>query len=389
MDTVWQRGRAACLRSQGIDMKRIIAQARKELTQVFRDRLTVALALVLPLILVVLYGKSISFSVTNMPVAVEDLDQTPRSREYVETIATSLTFRIAELPEEMTIEEALMTEMVRAAVIIHPGFGRDLASDRHTEVQWQIDATDTNTANMLRGYAASLTQAFQQKIGAAGARVEPAVKADMRLWFNPGRETDKYIGPGVIAVVLALFPPLLASLAMSRETEQKTILQVYVSSISAGEYILGKAIAFFVIALAEWVLVVSTGMALFGLGFAGDPTPFLIGTILYLFCNVAFGTMVGSAIPDQASTIQVVAMVCFMLSFLLSGFLFPLSNIPAGIRWISNAVPARYFIEITRDAFVRGGSWPAVWQSEVALALLGSVFLFVAWKKMRRMQVEI
>jgi ABC-2 type transport system permease protein len=99
--------------------------------------------------------------------------------------------------------------------------------------------------------------------------------------------------------------------------------------------------------------------------------------------------MAGSAISNQASTIQVVAMVCFMLSFLLSGLMFPLSNIPAGIRWISAAVPARYFIEITRDAFVRGGSWAGVWKGEVALAVLGSLFLFVAWMKMKKMQVEI
>ena len=369
-------------------MKRIIAQARKELTQIFRDRLTVALALVLPLILLALYGKAISFSVTGVPVVVQDFDNTPRSREYVETIAASLTFRIVPPVSDMTLEQAMEAEKIRAAVVIPVNFDRDLARGRHTDVQWLIDATDTNTANILRGNATALTQAFVQQKAASKAD-GPAVQADIRLWFNPGRETDKYIGPGVMAVVLALFPPLLAALAMSRETEQKTILQVYVSSISAGEYILGKTLAFFIIAMAEWVLVVATGMALFGLSFAGDPTPFLAGTILYLFCNVAFGTMAGSVIPNQASTIQVVAMVCFMLSFLMSGFLFPLSNIPAEIRWIARAVPARYFIEITRDAFVRGGSWFGVWQSVISLALLGSFFLFVAWLKMRKMQVEL
>jgi ABC-2 type transport system permease protein len=211
----------------------------------------------------------------------------------------------------------------------------------------------------------------------------------MRLWFNPGRETDKYLGPGAMAVVLALFPPLLAALAMSRESERKTILQVYVSSLSAHEYILGKTLAFFVIALAEWLLVVGLGMAMFGLRFAGDPTPFLAGTVIYLFCNVAFGVMAGAAIPNSAAAIQAVATVCFMLSFLLSGFLFPLSNIPAAIRWIALLVPARYFIEITRDAFVRGGGWAAVWPAHVALAALGLIFIFVAWGKMRRMQVEL
>jgi ABC-2 type transport system permease protein len=370
-------------------MKRIIAQARKELTQLFRDRLTVALALVLPLILLVLYGKAISFSVTNVAIFVEDYDRTARSRSYVEMLAASLTFRIVSLPEHMTTEEALASETVRAVVIIPTDFERNLARGRQTEVQWVIDATDTNTANILRGDATAITQAFVAQNSANSPAIEPAVKAEMRLWFNPGRETDKYIGPGDIAVVLALFPPLLAALALSRETEQKTILQVYVSSISAFEYLMGKTLAFFMIALAEWVLVVALGMVMFGLRFAGDPTPFLAGTLVYLFCNVAFGVMAGAAIPNQAATIQAVATVCFVFSFLTSGFMFPISNIPVGIRWVSNLVPARYFIEIARDAFLRGSSWAGVWHAHVALALLGSIFLLVAWKGMRKMQVEI
>ena len=125
------------------------------------------------------------------------------------------------------------------------------------------------------------------------------------------------------------------------------------------------------------------------LRFAGDPTPFLVGTVVYLFCNVAFGVMAGAAIPNQAATIQVVATVCFVFSFLISGFMFPISNIPAGIRWVANLVPARYFIEITRDAFLRGGSWAGVWHAHVALALLGSFFLLVAWIGMRKMQVKL
>ena len=369
-------------------MKRIIAQARKELTQLFRDRLTVALALVLPLILLVLYGKAISFSVKNVAVFVEDYDQSPRSRSYTEMIAGSLTFRIVPLPEHMTTEGALASETVRAVVIIPEDFERDLARGRHTEVQWLLDATDTNTANILRGNAAAITEAFAAQNGATGMTARPAVEAETRLWFNPGRETDKYIGPGDIAVVLALFPPLLAALALSRETEQKTILQVYVSSISAREYLMGKTLAFFMIALAEWVLVVALGMWMFDLRFAGDPMPFLVGTVVYLFCNVSFGVMAGAAIPNQAATIQAVATVCFVFSFLTSGFMFPISNIPAGIRWVSSLVPARYFIEITRDAFLRGSSWAGVWHAHVALALLGSFFLLVAWIGMRKMQVK-
>lgn len=369
-------------------MVRILAQAQKELTQTFRDRLTLALALILPLILLVLYGKAISFSVTGVPIIIQDFDQTSRSRQYIETLMASGTYRLVELPANVKPEITLVKEIARTIVIIPSDFERDLVRGREVELQWLIDATDANTATILRGNAAALTKAFLHHNGLSAKAIVPTVKAETRLWFNPGRETSKYIGPAVIAVVLALFPPLLAALAMSRETEQKTILQVYVSSISAHEYILGKTLAFFIIALAEWLLVLVLGMAFFGLHFVGDPTPFLAGTIVYLFCNVAFGVMAGASIRDQASTIQAVAAVCFLLSFLLSGFIFPISNIPSSIRWISYIVPARYFIEITRDAFVRGGGWTAVWSSHLVLIILGLMFLFIAWKKLRRMQLE-
>lgn len=131
------------------------------------------------------------------------------------------------------------------------------------------------------------------------------------------------------------------------------------------------------------------GWIMFGLRFAGDPTPLLVGTVCYLFCNVSIGVMIGAAIPNQAAAIQAVSGVQFLLSFLLSGFTFPISNIPAGIRWISALVPARYFIELARDAFVRGGGWLAMWHAPVMLTLLGLCFFFIAWRKMRHMQVTI
>ncbi|HZS48215.1 MAG TPA: ABC transporter permease, partial [Blastocatellia bacterium] len=255
----------------------------------------------------------------------------------------------------------------------------------NADVQWLIDATDANTANIMRGNAAAVTQAFMAQIHPSN--VQPAIVADTRLWYNPGRDSKKYIGPGAFAVVLALFPPLLAALAMSRETDQKTILQVYVSSISAHEFLLGKILGFFVLGVAEWVLAVIFAVTLFGLRFAGDPTPFLVGSVLYLLCNVSFGVMVGAAIPNQAAAIQAVALVSFLLSFLLSGYIFPISNVPASLRWIANIVPARYFVELTRDAFLRGGGWPAEWRAPLVLAALGLFFFMMGWRRMRKMQV--
>jgi ABC-2 type transport system permease protein len=191
----------------------------------------------------------------------------------------------------------------------------------------------------------------------------------------------------MLAVGLALFPPLLAALAMSREGEQKTILQVYVSSITAYEYLLGKIAAYVLIALAEWFLCLLLTFWLFGLRMTGDPIPFVVCTLLYLFANVCFGTMVGVAIPNQAAAIQATQLAGFLLSYLLSGAIFPISNIPAAIRWISYIIPARYYIEVVRNGLVRGGSWGSLWDAPIALSIIGAVFFAIAWVRMRKMQV--
>ena len=162
------------------------------------------------------------------------------------------------------------------------------------------------------------------------------MQAAIRLWFNPGLSSKKFYGPGIFVLGLSMFPPLLAALAMAKEGEQKTILQVYVSSISAHEFLLGKILAFMAVALAECLVMSLLLFTYFGLSFAGDPTPFVVATVLYAFCVAAFGTMVGATIPNQAAAMQVVAFGGFLLVFLLSGLIFPIENIPAGIRWISN-----------------------------------------------------
>jgi ABC-2 type transport system permease protein len=367
-------------------MRRIVAQVRKELTQILRDRLALALALVLPGVLIALLGTSISLTVTDIPLAVQNLDQTPLSRRYVDAFRSSLTFRIVALPPAASPETPLITGQARAVLIIPPHFARDIHRGRVAEAQLLVDATDTNTALLVRGGASQVSRAFGRELGAAAPPV--MVETAIRLWFNPGREPRKFYGPGMFVLALSIFPTVLAALAMSREGEQKTILQVYVSSISAHEFVLGKILAGTVIGLAESLLALGLMFTLFGLRFAGDPTPLLVATLLFLFCVVSFGSLVGAAIPNQAAAVQAVGLGGFLLAFLLSGLIFPVENIPGGLRWISNLVQARYLIVVVRDAFLQGGGWPAVWWAVVAIGAIGLVFYGLAWRTMRRMQVK-
>jgi ABC-2 type transport system permease protein len=367
-------------------MKRIIAQVKKELTQLWRDRLTLALALVLPVLLLLLLSKATSLSVTDIPIAVQDLDKTPTSRMYLESVAASLSFKLTALPTDSSPEKPLLKNQVRGALVIPPNFERDVLRGEKAEVQWLIDATDANTANIMRGKAAAITQAFTGQI--RRAQIQPAVRPQLRYWFNPGREDLKYFGPGVLAFGLAMFPPLLAALALSREGELKTIMQVYVSSITALEYLLGKVIAYTIVAWAEWVFGMLVLFFVFGLRLAGDPTPLLVTTFFYLLCTTCFGTMLGAAIPNQAAAIQATQLGGFLTSFLLSGYIFPVTNIPQPLRSLSYIVPMKYYLEVIRDAFLRGGGWAGLWPAPLALALLGGFFFWRAWSVMREMQVK-
>ena len=367
-------------------MRRILAQTRKELTQILRDKMAIGLALFLPLMQLILMGSAISLTVENLPIAVQDLDDSAASRQFIDAFRASNTFYVVTLPINRQPETAFTSNVARAALIIPEHFGRDIARGVGSPVQMLIDASDSNTAKLIAGYAGEITRAWNASN--AGAGQAAPVQAAMRFWYNPGRSSKKFYGPGIFVLALSLFPPLLATLATAKEGEQKTILQVYVSSISAHEFLLGKILTFMVVSFAECLLLLTLLFTYFGLNFAGDPTPFLVATILYAFCVSAFGTLIGAAIPNQAAAMQAVAMGGFLLVFMLSGLIFPIQNIPPGLRWLSNFIWGRYYIDIVRDALLQGGGWPAVWWKVIVIGFTGSIFYTIAWRSMRRMQLK-
>ncbi len=367
-------------------MQRIVAQIRKELIQIVRDRLALALALVLPVGFTALLGTTISLTVSDIPIVIQDLDQTPLSWRYADAFRASLTFHVVSLPVAASPEQALATGRARAALVIPEHFARDVLRHGRAQTQLLVDATDTNTALLVRGSAGQVTSAFARQLQNGSS---PAVvRTSTRLWFNPGREPRQFFGPGMFVLALSIFPPLLAALAMAREGEQQTILQVYVSGISAHEFLLGKIIAGMGIGLTEWLLTLGVMFTLFGMRLAGDPTPLIVGSVLFLFCVVSFGTLVGAAIPVPAAAMQAIALGGFLLSFLVSGLIFPIDNIPAALRWMSNLVQARYFIVVVRDAFLQGGGWPAVRWAVLAIGAIGLVFYALVWRTTHRMQVS-
>ena len=367
-------------------MRRILAQTRKELIQILRDRLALALVLVLPLMILFLLGTSISLTVSRLPIVVQDFDDSPASRDLVNAFRASNSLYVVSWPTDKQPQLAFTSNKARAALIIPARFARNVVRGVHAPVQFLVDGSDSNTASLVSGDAERIVRAYNTS-NADASRVQP-FRAEIRLWYNPGLSSKKYSGPGVFVLAMSMFPPLLASLAMAKEGEKKTILQVYVSNISAHEFLLGKIAAFTLVGLTECIPLLFLLRTYFGLQFAGDPTSFLVATVLYAFCVASFGTWVGAAIPSRVAAMQVVALGGFLLVFLLSGLIFPIDNIPAQIRWLSEFVWGKHYIYVVRDAFLQGGGWPSTWFDVLVIGFIGLVFYFFAWRTMRRMQVR-
>jgi ABC-2 type transport system permease protein len=366
-------------------MKRIISQCVKELAQFRRDRLTVALAFLLPLATMLIFGYAIRLESKNIPIVVQDFSNTPLSRSYTERFFATNQFHAANWQGDGAIQSAIDRGLAKAAIIIPPDFSSQIKASQPSEVQVLVDGTDVNNARIIKASIQATTQFFLRTSGLQPDPIRITVRN--RIWFNPGREETLYIVPGTCAVVLWIYPSLLAAIAMARDKEKNTIIQLYASTLSATELILGKGIAYLIVGLGEALFILTLSVTLFGLRLAGDPTPLIVGIPLFITTAVLFGILVGSRTGNQNSAVNAVATGGFLTALLLSGFIYPLSNIPFPLSLISHIIPTRYFIVIIRDTFIRGAGWSSVWLPTLMLILLALLLFNAARRHLSTMQL--
>jgi ABC-2 type transport system permease protein len=365
-------------------MKRILSQCIKELAQFRRDRLTVALALILPLGMLLIYGFAIRLEIKNIPLGVQDFDRSPLSRAYMERLYATNQFIPIPL-RDSSMSEVMARGIAKAVVVIPPDFSREIKSHHPVSVQVLVDGTDVNNARVIENSIRGVTNFFLRDRHLQP--IQQRVTAQVRLWFNPGRKEALYIIPGIYGVIFWVFPSMLAAIAMVREKEQGTIVQVYASNLKAGEWLLGKALAYLLVGLGETLVVMLAGSLVFGIRPIAEPTPLMVGTLTFLAAAVSFGLLVGVRASNQNAAVQGTAIAGFLTAFLLSGFIYPLKNIPFPLSLVSNVIPARYYIVLTRDAFVRGTGWMGVWYVPLVIGLIGLVLFWLAYGSIRKMQL--
>lgn len=369
-------------------IRKILAQATKEWRLFRRDKLLIVLAIVMPVIFMALAGLTSSLKLRNVKLLVYDYDNTPLSRTYLETYGAAITFVLVPHKPDESPEFALASGHGRAALIIPQNFQRDVRRGAEPIVQLMIDASDSNAATSLGNTAQALNTNFGRNTGIGWAQQRQVAQLDNRLWYNPGLSNPIYFGTGGLGIMLILFPALLGALATAKEYEMGTIIQAYASSLHAAQWIAGKALVYVLIGIVEFLICFTLGMVAFSYNIPTDPSVLLVATILYLFAGVFFGMIMGNATGSQSAAIQGVQMGSFLLSLLLSGYLFAISNIPVQIRWLSSFLPATHYIQIVRNSILRDVGWSTSFRPMAALAGLALAFFIVNLMMMRKMQFK-
>lgn len=360
--------------------ERLRVMLMKELLQLRRDRWAI-FRLIVPMVAQVLvFGYAATFTVNHVSTAVLDLDDSQASRTLVSHFVATGRFDVVDRPAmQGQITQDLDDGRATVALVIHAGFARYLDNGRTAPLQVSVDGTNSNTALIALGYVAQIVAQFQSEHQAtiwpastAAAGVRPLLQE--RPWFNPGLDDRWFFIPGIIGTLTLIEVVSLTAFAVVREREVGTLEQIMVSPIRRSEFILGKAVPFFAIGLAEVALITLLGVTWFHVPFVGNPLVMLLGASLFLCAAVGLGLLLSTLARTQQ---QAFALNFFLINpfFILSGFAFPIASMPRVLQWFTVINPLRYFLVVTRAEFLKGVGIEALWTQLLALALLAAAML--------------
>ncbi len=363
-------------------LERIKQMLIKEVKQVRRDPRMRAVILIVPILQSLAFGYAVTTDVRHVPTAVYDTDNSVESRDLISRFLGSDYFDAVEyVHNDDGARDALDHGRVRLVIHLRHGFGEAVRNGRTAEAQLLIDGTDSNTAGLVLQYASGIATDYDRDIlvtrALATTGVVPVVEPmnlEVRSWFNENLESRNYFVPGVIALLVAVTTLLLTSMAVVREKEIGTIEQIIVTPITKTEFILGKSVPFVIIAYMNVLLVTAVSVFWFNVPIRGSILLLLGATGLYLLTMIGIGLFISTV----ASTQQQAMMSAFFFIFpaiLLSGFIFPIANMPVVVQWFTYLDPLRYFLIIIRGVFLKGVGTAVLWPQLAALAVLGVLTL--------------
>lgn len=368
----------------------ILAIIAKEVIHIRRDIRTLYFVVIWPVILLLLFGYTVSFDVKNIRLVIVDLDHTRMSRDLFHTLEASGSFDI-DYRHSFSWKEShtlLDRRHAQALIIIPEGFSTLLSRSDTAEFEIIIDGSDSNTARIFLGYILGASQHYYEHLVRAYSQFNEGMKSliEPRVTFlyNPSLHSQNFIVPGLIAVILMIIGTLITSSTISREWDIGTMEQLFYTPIKAYELILGKLIPYLVIGIIQTTLVLLTGIIAFSVPFKGSIILYYVASVLFLGGALGLGLFISIISKSQ----QVATMLAFLTSvlpaFLLSGFIFPISSMPLLLRIISYVVPAKYFLTIIRSIFLKGADFSVLWADFIALLIFAAIFLIISVNRFKK-----
>ncbi len=346
--------------------KRAGAVARKEWFHIRRDPFTLALALVLPLVMVVVYGVAIEFNIKQVALAVQDADQSQASRRLVDSFSSSGYFKPHSVPSPAAAVQDVVAERARVALIVPPRFEKDLLAGRGARAQILLDGADNSTVGPVSGYVASIQRISSERI--AGADLAPPYQLRTRFLFNPELNSRWFVIPGLTVVIMAILSIFLTALTVAREWENGSMELLLSTPVEPIEIIIGKAAPYAALGAISITFVYVIARSVFGVPFEGHVWVFALGCALFLVTYLAQGLLISVLTRQQTIAMQFSMLTGMLPSNLLSGFIFPVASMPRFFWYFTMLLPARWFMVIARHTFLQGSS---ATQLAVPFAALG------------------
>lgn len=366
-------------------LTRVLALSAKEVRHVLRDRRTLYLALGMPVVLLLLFGYGVSFDLDRIPVAFVDHDGSAESRELSRRFVADGSFE--EPAPARTVREGeslLVAGEVALLVVVPRGFADDLRAGRAAQLQLVIDGADSNTAVQAQAKAEATARALG--VGLVTRRTAPAPPLSARTFtrFNPEGRSAVFLVPGITAYVLAIVAVLLTALTVAREWERGSMAQLFATPVGRLEIVLGKLLPYLALGSLAVLLVLAVGSWVFEVPFRGDPLTLALLSVLFLAGMLGQGLLISVLTRSQMLATQVATMTSMLPSLLLSGFVFPIENMPTPLKALSAIIPARYFVEGLRGVLLRGNGAAELWPEIAALAAFAVAMVTVATVRFRR-----
>lgn len=358
-------------------MTRLLAIIRKEFIHISRDARTLLIVIVMPILMLFLYGFAINMEIQNINLLVLDHSQTPDSYDLIRKFAGSKYFTVLNFDgPESKVHAFFARREADMCLIIGHNFAEQLYRQPITAVQVLIDASDPNSAQAIRNYSNAVFQSFSVERG-LGAIFDIAPT----VWYNPSLKSAYFFVPGLAALILIMISALLTSIAIAREKETGTMEQILVSPVRPIEIIIGKVVPYICLALVDLTIILVIARVVFNVPFVGSLGLLVFTSFLFIFVSVSLGLLISTKAQTQQVAMMVALVATLLPTVMLSGFMFPLTSLPKPLQVISHIVPARYFLVIIRGIMLKGNQFMDLLPEIAILAVFGTTLLFISVRK--------